>query len=493
MTTAVLYDSALPQPPVPPWRRSAVRTLLIALLSLLGIAPGWAASNSLCGAVPPPPPASPTACPIGGSQAAAQMRAACAKPATPATTAKTPAPTCASVTTLDLTRWAISQQESGVFNYQPGTNPCTAANAYCAAQTGNPATPSVTGGPAGQLAQAPLYAASSYGRTQITLSLLQAFVAHPPAGGVPTCLQAFTVAPTAASGATVKTPHYGAALNSLPSLQNTVSRLMDFGSLTALPPPSSAPVATIGKTGTIQYPPYPSQAFPQRTGVTPALFDRISAWNAVRVRIETAHATYTNTTEILDSLSPTATKPYQVPGTSKQVTFPPNTAFGTLLKALGMTFNAQNYTGILRYVRYGSTFSGSPSPIWLEAIDDFTDAALFTSQPTGFMTALQTFYGSQACYRQVTDEILAQKAAQEGCGQIPTKAQPGPATKAWVACVAGAWNGSGAHGSYAAAVQGYYQTLYNTYVTSAAQHPNPSCRTETSPASSSSTPSGGTP
>jgi hypothetical protein len=66
-------------------------------------------------------------------------------------------------------------------------------------------------------------------------------------------------------------------------------------------------------------------------------------------------------------------------------------------------------------------------------------------------------------------------------------------TKAWVACVAGAWNGSGAHGSYAAAVQGYYQTLYNTYVTSAAQHPNPSCRTETSPASSSSTPSEGTP
>ena len=158
-----------------------------------------------------------------------------------------------------------------------------------------------------------------------------------------------------------------------------------------------------------------------------------------------------------------------------------------------MTFNTNNYTGVLRYVRYGSTFSGSPSPIWLEAIDDFTDAALFTSQPAGFVTALQTFYGSQTCYRQVTDEMLTQQAAQDGCGSIPSQSQPNPATKAWVACVAGAWNGSGAQGSYAAAVQGYYQTLCHTYVTHAAQHPNPSCPAATSPASSSSTPSGGTP
>ena len=387
---------------------------------------------------------------------------------------------------------ALSQQETGGFGYQPGTNPCTAANAYCAAQTGNPATPNVTGGPAGQLAQAPLYAASSYGRTQITLGLLQAFVAHPSGNGLPACLQAFTVAPTGASAATAKTSHYGAALNSLPSLQNTVSQLMDFGSLTALPPPASAPVATISKTGVIQYPPYPSKAFPQETGITTALFDRISAWNAVRVQIETAHEQYSSSPTILASLNPHASS-------VGKIHFPPNTAFGALLKALGMTFNTRysaNYTGVLAYVRYGAPFArpGTPvsAPSWLEAIDDFTDAALFSSQPAGFVSALQTFYGSQACYRQVTDEMLTQKAAQGGCGSIPSQSQPNTATKAWVACVAGAWNGSGAQGSYAASVQGYYQTLYNTYVTHAAQHPNPSCPAATHPASSSSTPSGGT-
>ena len=231
---------------------------------------------------------------------------------------------------------------------------------------------------------------------------------------------------------------------------------------------------------------HPSKAFPQETGITTALFDRISAWNAVRVHIETAHEQYSSSPTILASLNPHASS-------VGKIQFPPNTAFGTLLKALGMTFNTNNYTGVLRYVRYGSTFSGSPSPIWLEAIDDFTDAALFTSQPAGFVTALQTFYGSQTCYRQVTDEMLTQQAAQDGCGSIPSQSQPNPATKAWVACVAGAWNGSGAQGSYAAAVQGYYQTLYHTYVTHAAQHPNPSCPAATSPASSSSTPSGGTP
>ena len=78
MTAPALHHTASPRPPSTRRLRFVVRILLIALGSLLGTALGWAASNSLCGAVPPPPPASPAACPIGGSQAAAQMRVACA-------------------------------------------------------------------------------------------------------------------------------------------------------------------------------------------------------------------------------------------------------------------------------------------------------------------------------------------------------------------------------------------------------------------------------
>ena len=90
MTALALHHNASPRPPSTRRLRSASRILLIALVSLLGTAPGWAAPNSLCGAVPPPPPASPAACPIGGFAAVQQMRAACAGKSTPA--AKTPAP-----------------------------------------------------------------------------------------------------------------------------------------------------------------------------------------------------------------------------------------------------------------------------------------------------------------------------------------------------------------------------------------------------------------
>ena len=77
MTALALYHNASSRPPSTRRLRSVAGILLITLLSLLGTASGWAASNSLCGAVPPPPPASPAACPVGGFAAVQQMHAAC--------------------------------------------------------------------------------------------------------------------------------------------------------------------------------------------------------------------------------------------------------------------------------------------------------------------------------------------------------------------------------------------------------------------------------
>ncbi len=128
------------------------------------------------------------AIPVGGAQTSQGTQAAC-------TSTGGPCP----VTSLDLFRWAISEQEVGIFGYTPGTNPCDSSNAYCAAQTGNPATPMAdpSGGTAagcgsgGTLTQSCLYAASTYGRTQISLGLLASFVDNPGSATLPSCLKAF--------------------------------------------------------------------------------------------------------------------------------------------------------------------------------------------------------------------------------------------------------------------------------------------------------------
>ena len=324
---------------------------------------------------------------------------------------------CRAVKGLDLFRWAISKQETGGLGFSPGHNPCNAANKYCAAQTGNPAS-----------AGTPDYYAASYGRTQITLTLLVDWLVNGRFKTVPSCLQDIANSPAKLQ-----------ALKDALVRQAFVRQILTYG------PHEIAP-ATVDAKGKIQYPTYDKVY--QQHGIDEALFQRMSAWQAVRKMIEEAHKKYPNQGDgqkILNVLNPEP-----IPHSHG------NLKFGVLLEALGMTFDRENYTGINRYIRYGVQFEGALPPIWNEAINDFQSAAVLRDQ--ALYNDLMYFYGSQNCYRQATNQMFElNRYGYNGKNVDPKQAY------SWVTQAAGRWNGSGAGSKYAENVYKNYQDYFKQY------------------------------
>lgn len=319
----------------------------------------------------------------------------------------------------DIFRWAIGKKETGNFGYDaPDSNPCNAANKYCAATTGNPAS-----------AGKEKHYAASYGTQQITLPLL--FDWLNPNGKtkfspVPECLQKWFLDDEA-----------------LMDAMKEANKRLAFGK--GLVSGREVPAATVDKDGKIFYPVIPKAIQDKAEALNIGKGENAAEWKEMWERM----ASWERLRQIIEL------KWKEMGGDKKKawksMSDSSNPEYLSLLDRLGMVNSGKNYIGIAPYVT---------STIWNEAAAGFGNFALFAGAPSNLYTRLMAFFANKDCHIATVNQMFQlPKHGYNGKHVEPKDAE----TEKWVKKAAGVWNGAGSKSAYAKLAFEYYESYYDKH------------------------------
>lgn len=335
----------------------------------------------------------------------------------------------------DIFRWAIGKKETGNFGYDmPDSNPCNAANKYCAATTGNPAS-----------AGREKHYAASYGPQQITLPLL--FDWLNPKGKtkfspVPECLQKWFLDD-----------------KSLMDAIKEANKRLAFGK--GLVSGRKVPAATVGKDGKIFYSNIPKGIQHQAEKLNigkgenaeewSEMWERMAAWERLRQIIEAKWKEMGgNKIKAWKELSLLSNNPDKKNG-QKNPTTQNERDYLALLERLEMKNSGLKYVGVAPYIT---------SKIWNEAAVGFGNFALFAGAPSNLYTRLMAFFANKDCHiASVKQMFQLPKHGYDGTHVDPQDAQ----TEKWVKKAAGAWNGASSKSAYSKLAFDYYKSYYEKH------------------------------
>lgn len=329
-------------------------------------------------------------------------------------------PICHLATGADVFRWAIGKQEAGGYGYTGNgdSNPCTAANNFCAAKT---AAPSSAGDDRSRVA--------SYGAHQITLLMLLDWMR--PGGkarfeSTPPCLE-------------------DKFLNT-PEKKDAMKAALEQGKyIHSLVLDNKVPAATYNADGTITYPDVPADIQSELTkkGVDTSQNKWTEQWQRMSV--------WANTRKIITET--TVTEKTRSKAWSK-LKKGENKEYMAMLDRLKMTNNSNYYTGVGPYVT---------GKAWAEAAHGFANNVMLDNMSDSQASDMLSFFGDTNCYADTVDQMFdLKKAGHEEKKHDPTKAE----TVKWVARAASKWNTGGygaSDGHYAKEVLKNYKSLYKTH------------------------------